>query len=165
MNRIACGLVLVFLGGGLAACDTQRDEQEAFVAMAERSPEGFARTDAAGNILQDDPDDWRTAPFFAGKISFRPPYPNPTRGEPVTLPFVTLEFNAVSNRMVLRTRDPADPRRLLLLAEVNNAAETGGHEFRFSPIQIGVTGLHRLFVFDATGELVTYGDVMLEGGG
>ncbi len=153
-----CVLVALLLPG----CDSQRDAQEEFVARAEGAAEGFVRTDAAGAILEDDPDDWRTAPLFAGRISFRPAYPNPTTGEPVTLSFTTLEFNAVTDRMTLRYRDPADPRRLPLLDEITNASQTGGHDFRFSPTQIGVKGLHRLFVFDGFGELVTYGDVMLE---
>ncbi len=146
----------------MAGCDTQRGDQETFVEMANLPPKNFARTDAVGNVLEDDPDDWRTAPFFAGKISFRPPYPNPTTGEPVTLSFTVLEFNAISNRLVLRTRDPGDPNRLILLDDLTNANETGGHDFRFAPGLIGVTGLHRLFVFDGLGELVTYGDLKLE---
>lgn len=152
-------LLMLFLATG---CDTQRGDQEAFVEMANLPPENFARTDAFGNVLEDDPDDWRTAPFFAGKISFRPAYPNPTTGEPVTLPFTVLEFNAISNRLVLRARDPGDPNRLILLDDLTNAGETGGHDFRFAPGLIGIPGLHRLFVFDAVGELVTYGDLMLE---
>ncbi len=145
-----------------AGCDTQRGDQEAFVEMANLPPKNFARTDASGTILEDDPDDWRTAPFFAGKISFRPAYPNPTTGEPVTLPFTVLEFNAISNRLVLRARDPGDPNRLILLDDLTNASETGGHDFRFAPGLIGIPGLHRLFVFDAVGEIVTYGDLKLE---
>jgi len=141
------------------ACDSQ-GQQNDFEKEADLPPKGFTTTDENGQVVTEDKDDWRTSPFFLGKILVEPAFPNPTNGEVVNVTFNVLEFDAVGNRMVLRGRDPNG--RLSLLDEIENASEPGAHTFRFAPGLLGQKGLHRLFIFDTVGDLVSYGDLMLQ---
>ncbi len=160
--------------GLLAACDTS-DLQEDFRREAEGLPSGITRTDDGGRIVLDgsgkplevDSTDWRTAPAYTGRVRFDPAYPNPTRGELVTIPFVVPFSNALPGGLLVRGFSNAG--RFVLLDEVPDAAQTGSWSFVFSPTQLsasgdvsGIVGLHRLFVFDFKGELVSYGDLRIE---
>jgi len=152
-------LLALLITATLAGCDSQ-EQQNNFVDDAGRAPSGFARTDDTGRILDDDMDDWRTAPVFAGKVRFDPAYPNPVGGEFVTIPVTVLEFNAVQGGLVLRGRDANGTLRTL--DDLPEAAEPGVHAFLFSPSILARDGLVRVFVFDRVGEIVTYGDLFLE---
>lgn len=149
-------LVLALIAG---ACDTQ-GRQDEFAEGASRPPSGFVRTDADGKILSDDPDDWRTAPLFVGKVRIDPAYPNPSSGGFVTISFAVLDFNAVRGGLFLRAFD--DNRRFIRLDEAPEATQPGSYVFSFSPALLGRTGLHRLYVFDGFNEIVSYGDLSLE---
>jgi len=121
---------------------------------------GYAQTNADGIILDDDKDDWRTSPVYGGKVRFDPAYPNPATADFVTVPVTVLEFNAVQGGLVLRARDSAG--RLRTLDEIQSAADPGVYVFLFSPSILARTGLVRLFVFDRLGEVVTYGDLLVQ---
>lgn len=140
-------------------CDSQQDMEE-FVAAATREPSGYTRTDRLGSVVSEDADDWRTAPIFIGKVRVDPAWPNPTTGTVVTVPVSVLEFEAVRSGLVLRTRDASG--RLSILDEIPDATSPGAYVFQFTPALIGRTGLVRLFVLDRYGELVSYGDLLLE---
>lgn len=161
MHRATPSFLPLFVGITLllTGCDSQA-KQEAFLDEANLPPAGFVQTDASGKVLKEDRDDWRTAPFFQGKIRVDPAFPNPTTGGTVTIPLFVLEFNTMQGRMVLRARD--NTGRLLLLDEILDASDPGGYDFRFTPAVLGSTGLHRVFIFDALGELVSYGDLMIQ---
>ncbi len=161
-------ILMIALGIGilLSACDSQ-NLQETFVQEANQPPSGYTRTDVRGQVLDVDPDDWRTAPVFAGVIRFRPAYPNPTRGDAVTVPFTVLQFNVFTGGLFLRGYN--DAGRFILLDEEPSATQPGAYAFSFFPNQLSssgdiasIRGLHRVYVFNARGELVTYGDIMIE---
>lgn len=155
-------------------CDSQ-EAQNRFEDDAGLPPSGIVRTDANGRIAVDDDgkeiendlDDWRTAPNFAGVVRFDPAYPNPTVGELITLPVLVQQFNALGGGLVLRGFD--DTGRLIRLDELPQATQPGSFTFVFSPGQFSVAGdiglargLHRIFVFSVTGEIVSYGDILVE---
>jgi len=150
-------LVLVFLT--LSSCDSQQ-QQDDFVQSAGDTPSGFARTDSQGTILDDDKDDWRIAPLYGGKVRLDPAYPNPATIDFVTLPVTVLEFNAIQGGLTLRARDANGVLRTL--DDILNASDPGAYIFRFSPAILAKTGLVRLYVFDRIGELVSYGDLMIQ---
>lgn len=142
-------------------CDSQ-GAQDDFARDASAAPSGFVRTDDGTEILADDLDDWRTAPIYAGKISIRPAYPNPAAVDDfVTVPFSVTAFNEIVAPVQLKAVRDAD-RSLLALDSIDRAADPGTYAFTFSAARLGSTGLHRLFIFDAAGELVSYGDLMVE---
>ncbi len=150
------GILLSLL---LSSCDSQ-EKQNDFVDDARSPPSGITSTDRDGIIVSEDEDDWRTAPFYFGKVRIDPAYPNPSFGQIVTVPVSILEFNAIQGGLVLRADDGDD--HLLLLAEILNAAQPGAYVLRFSPVILGRTGLIRLLVFDRLGELVSYGDIKIQ---
>ncbi len=78
----------------MTGCDSQ-EQQDEFVQDAGATPEGFARTDQTGLILDDDQNDWRVAPVYGGKVRFDPAYPNPVAASFVTIPVTILEFNSI----------------------------------------------------------------------
>lgn len=158
IREIRTILFLAVLATALSACDSQ-EQQNSFVDDAGLPPRGFARTDDAGRILDDDTDDWRTAPVFAGKVRFDPAYPNPVGAEFVTIPVTVLEFNAIQGGLVVRARDGSGTLRLL--DEIPATSQPGAYVFRFSPVILARDGLVRVFIFDSLGELVTYGDLQL----
>jgi hypothetical protein len=158
----------------VAGCDTA-DEQRNFEDDANGPPSGIVRTDEGGRLVvddtgspvEDDRDDWRTAPAFAGVVRFDPAYPNPTTGTIVTVPVVVTEFNALPGGLILRAFNDANV--FVRLDEVPEASQPGSYTLFFSPGQFVVSGdiraargIHRLFVFDLRGSVVTYGDILVE---
>lgn len=142
-----------------AGCDSQ-GQQDEFADDASAPPNGFVRTEDGSEIISDDLDDWRTAPVYAGKVSIRPAFPNPAAVDDfITVPFSVTAFGSV--RAPLRLEVLRDGR-LVRLDEVDRAGDPGSYAFTFSAASFGRTGLHRVYVFDGGGEIVSYGDVMVE---
>ncbi len=143
----------------LAACDSS-DSQEDFVKAATSTPSGFTSTDVSGQVISEDTDDWRTSPFFVGKVLVNPAYPNPVQGgATVTVPVQILQFNDVSGGLSLRAEVG---EQLRLLDDLIDTSSPGAYIMQFSAAQIGESGLHRLFILDDFGEIVSYGDLQIE---
>lgn len=154
-------ILFVLLGVSVLSCDSF-GEQSAFADEAHRPPSGFTRTDQDGSIESEDEDDWRTSPLYRGDIAFEPAYPNPARGEVrVTVPFLVTGFNSIQGTLILRAYSEGD--RWIQLDEIR--AQSGFHTFSF-PVSLITSStspsLHRLFVLDARGEVVTYGDLKVD---
>ncbi|MCS7082572.1 MAG: hypothetical protein N2561_09355 [Bacteroidetes bacterium] len=161
-------LSLTALGICLGACTGQWEAaQDAFVRQAWEAPRGFTRTDPTGRVLEEDLDDWRTAPLFRGILLIHPPYPNPTRGEDLRLPVEVLAFSGLSGGLEGWAADlQGRPVRLFRHGQF---AGPGLYTIRFSLAVLApnlnwasLRGLHRVRIFDEQGRMVTYGDVMLE---
>lgn len=157
--RLLLLLVLTCSVITVAGCDSQ-EAQDDFVQDAGATPEGFARTDETGRILDDDENDWRIAPIYGGKVRFDPAYPNPVAGNFVTIPVTILEFNSIQGGLTLRARDASG--NLRTLDDILDTSDPGAYIFRFSPALLNRTGLVRIFIFDRLGELVSYGDLMIQ---
>ena len=151
--------ILVLLFFTLSSCDSQQQQDE-FEQSAGDIANDFAKTDSQGSILDDDKDDWRTAPIYGGKVRFDPAYPNPATIDFVTIPVTVLEFNAIQGGLRIRARDGNGNFRTL--DDILDATDPGAYIFRFSPALLARTGLVRLFIFDQLGELVSYGDLMIQ---
>ena len=157
----ACLLAALLLAAG-TGCDTQ-EEQRDFAEEAFSTPSGFVRTEADGTLVQDDPDDWRTAPRYANSVFVQPAFPNPTVGEFVTIPVSVQQFNAVPGGLRLVTLDGSSTtQRFITLSDLPEADAPGAYVFFFSPVTIGRRGLVRVFVVDGRSELVSYGDLFVE---
>lgn len=150
--------------------------QEAFIREASEKPAGVTRTerdgsltkDTSGNAVEEDVNDWRTAPFYTGYVRFNPAYPNPIRSGFVTVPVVVTATGQFAGGLVIRGYN--DVGRFVFLDEVSNAGLPGAYTFSFDVSLLSasgsvstIKGLHRLFVFDRlSGEMVTYGDLLVE---
>jgi hypothetical protein len=77
----------------------------------------------------------------------------------VTIPFRVLQFDEIIGGMFVRAFDPQG--RLSTIAEVIETSSPGLYTFSISPAQLGTKGLHRLFLQDVFGEIVSYGDLMI----
>lgn len=154
--RLGAAVLVGFVFGG---CDSN-EQQDAFAAEASRPPSGITRVTELGEIEDVDEDDWRTAPVYRGEIRVDPAEPNPVGiGGFVTIPVNVTVFNAV--RAPLRVETPRD-NRLRTLDVIEQAADPGAYAFTFPASEVGTRGLHRVFIFDGVGELVSYGDVMIQ---
>lgn len=156
MIRLKIRLVLVaaVLATG---CDSGA-LQDKFAEEASRPPSGYTVTDRNGAVTNEDPDDWRTSPVYTGKVRVEPAFPNPTTGESITVTVSILEFDGVRGGLYLRARQPNG--NLLLLDTVQDDAP-GTYLLSFSPATIARSGLVRVFLFDSAGEIVSYGDVLI----
>jgi hypothetical protein len=147
-----------------AGCDSQ-GQQESFVEEANLPPNNIARTDETGRILEDDTNDWRTAPFFLGRVLMSPAYPNPSTSGFVTVPVQVIGTNAVRGGSIQLWAFGTN-QRLVRLDQIPDPAgdilEPGGYVFTFPVSQLGQKGLHRLFIMDAFGEVISYGDMLIE---
>ncbi len=143
-----------------AGCDSQA-QQDDFAAQASLPPSGFTATDTSGDVLSEDEDDWRSSPFYLGKVRVTPLYPNPGNIDFVTVPINILQFDTGAGGFSLRAYE-AGSSQLILLDRLLAINGPGGYIMRFSPAIIGRKGLVRIFVFDGMNEIVSYGDLMIQ---
>ncbi len=142
-----------------AGCTTEK-RQEAFYEEANQPPAGITETDINGQVQKTDPDDWRSAPIYGPFVRVDPAFPNPIAAGFITVPVLVRQSNVVRLGLVLRAAGPNG--RFVTLSSLPRAAEPGAYVFHFSAGLIGRRGLVRLYVFDGTNEIVSYGDVMLQ---
>ena len=148
----------------LAACDSL-DAQADYRADAAAAPAGFTRTVDGITLIEDDPDDWRTAPraVTSGfRVSVRA-FPNPADPQDAVNIGVSLTGELPGGlRLVGRTTSG----RLIELDEQPEASQPGTYFFQFVPavlLEGASGGLRRVILFERqTSEPVTYGDVLIE---
>jgi hypothetical protein len=155
-------VVLLMAALLVPGCDSA-EEQNQFALDAGRAASGFTRVRQVDNdyeIVDEDEDDWRIAPVFRGQIDVEPARPNPVG---VGLAFIPLRIVSpgVVQRLALRVQN-VEQGRTEPVTEIVDASTVGAYELTFSQAQLPGKGLHRMFVFDEFGEIVTYGDVMVE---
>ena len=142
------------------ACDGSVEEQEDFRDQAFRTPSGFTQTNDRGEVLSQDPDDWRVAPAYFERLVINPAFPNPVpSGVMVTIP-IRLRFNdTVRGGLDLVSYDANRiPRSLDRLPDARNP---GAYVLRFRPDALGVQGLLRVYILDTAGGLISYGDLKI----
>lgn len=149
-------LAVLTLAACLAACDTQ-GPQDTFVEEAGRPPSGITETTETGEILAEDPDDWRVAPAYGGQVRVDPAYPNPSPGGFVSIDVAVLGGGGIGGRLALRAYGAQGT--FIGLADVPN--QPGLYTLTFPTALLPRAGLHRLFLFDARAQLVSYGDLQL----
>jgi hypothetical protein len=155
-RRFLLLLCAVLLWSGCDTAEQQRDFEE----EARQPPEGITRTNDRGEVQSEDADDWRTAPRYATIIIVDPAFPNPTSGE-VTVPISVREFDAVAGLLEVGSFD--ETGRFRRLDVIEDASAPGTYVFIFNPLVLGRSGLIRVFVLDAGGEIISYGDLQVEG--
>lgn len=152
----------------VATSCSSHSAQDSFEAQARKTPSGITRTDAAGRIISTDPDDWRIGPMFDGYVDVSvPAYPNPSRGERITIDLIISGLESV-NRLQVYTRTPVGTP--LFLYEINDTPlPTGLNQIFLDAASFSQTrsyqdaiGLHRVFVYDQNANLITYGDIQID---
>ncbi|WP_020401900.1 hypothetical protein [Gracilimonas tropica] len=146
---------------------TRNDDQREFEQQAYGLPSGFTETTNQGQVVEADPDDWRTSPLFQGLIEIVPVYPNPaTTSQAVQFEVEVTGVQSVTGLEVM-TRFPDNTFRSLY--QDFGALDPGLTTFQINPLEFaqfgnpeGARGLNRVFVFDARGQMISYGDIMVE---
>lgn len=146
----------------LASCDAQA-MQDDFVSEAGATPSGITRIlDNAfgGTICSEDEDDWRTSPVYNGIVIVeRGAAPNPASSTLVTIGIRVLQFDRVRGSLTLRSFGSGNT--FVFLDTILDASAPGDYVFQFNSSLLSENRLHRVFIFDGVGELVSYGDVEL----
>ncbi|MDX1438796.1 MAG: hypothetical protein R3284_02730 [Rubricoccaceae bacterium] len=163
MIRIVFMFSLVtLLISGCDAGDAQREFQEA----AALPPSGIFRTMDGVNAIdgENDPDDWRTAPVYAGRfLVSRRAYPNPAGiSDVVTIEVRVTGFNVVPGG--IRVVGYTENNRRVVLEEDLTATSDGVYAFTFfggDLIGSSPTGLRRIIIFDGQFGVMSYGDLQL----
>lgn len=159
-------LLIAILALTLSACDAL-DAQVTFREEASFFPANIFRTDDGVNPIgdEDDADDWRTAPLYAGKfLVTQRAHPNPaSRDEVVSIVVRISGFNVLPGGLRLVARS-GDGRRETI-AILPEATTDGSYSVEFFPgesLLLGQPGLYRLILFDSRSEPVTYGDLLVQ---
>ena len=154
---------LLLIGSG---CDNQAAQEE-FIDEASALPSGITKildsdfVNADDGVCSEDPDDWRISPVYAGVVFVdRPAFPNPITGASQgTIVIRVLQPNRVQGGFILSALGNGSVP--IELARIPDASLDNFYDIRFSPSLLAENGLHRLFLFDSLGELITYGDLEL----
>ena len=174
--RAALPAAAVLLVAGLLApgCDGAA-EQDQFADEASAPSAGFTQTTGSGDVVQADADDWRQAPFYAGQFYVSgPAFPNPaTLADGVVTLNVQVSFDDVfQGGLRVSARPPADApcyrdNRTCFISNIQlkpEASRAGGHSFQLpmTDLRRHGPGLVRVLVLTASGEIVSYGDVLVQ---
>jgi len=155
MLRFAPLLCLLFLG-----CDATSlgELQRVFELDAITAPIGITETDARGNVLREDPDDWRPSPIYRSQFNLTfTPYPNPA--SPTESIQFAATFAGTSGGLVpYRLNAQGD---LAPIQAVTGNTSGSAPLFSFPAGQLGSQGIHRVVLLDFQSRVVSYGDVLL----
>jgi hypothetical protein len=168
LKNIIYLIIIIAINASLVfSCSSADEAQKRFEQEAFRGASGFTQTNSSGQIISNDPDDWRVSPLFAGFVEVSPIYPNPTTGEIVTLELLVLSLNTVNGIDIGFFDDFGN--FILLNFDERIPLPTGPTGFFLDPRRInpsgtiaGAVGLHRIFIFDRRGNLISYGDIKVE---
>lgn len=142
--------------------------QEQFEREAFAQPNNITRTDANANILSNDPDDWRIAPLFQSFVEINAPaYANPSIGLRFTIEILITGLEAVSG-LEIYARDNFG-RPYIIYTDNRRPLPPGIIDIFIDPTWLTPTrvysnaiGLHRIFIYDQSGNMITYGDLLVE---
>lgn len=142
--------------------------QEQFEREAFAQPQNITRTDANANILSNDPDDWRIAPLFQGFVEINTPaFANPSIGLRFTIVLLVTGLEAVSG-LEIYARDEFG-RPFIIYTDNRRPLPPGIIDIYIEPtwltpsrVYSNAIGLHRVFIYDGAGNMITYGDLLVE---
>ena len=159
-------VILILFSILAIGCDNQGAQND-FIDEASLEPSGITKilaNDFGGTICAEDPDDWRTSPVYTGIILIeRPAFPNPGTGSSEgTIILRVLQFDRVRGGFVLSAFGSGNLP--IELGRIPDASSPGEYALQFSPSLLSENRLHRLYIFDSIGELVSYGDFELASG-
>tara|TARA_R110002126_G_scaffold1684_1_gene9999 strand:+ start:2842 stop:3339 length:498 start_codon:yes stop_codon:yes gene_type:complete len=158
---------LLMLIVAISAC-TSNDAQREFENDAYQNPSGITQTTVQGEVISEDPDDWRISPFFQGLVEVIPPFQNPAQlGTAINFEIQITGVQGVSG-LDVRVRFP-NGAFSSLYTSTSSQLEPGLTTFQIDPIALSqdgsdnlARGLHRIFFFDFNQRLISYGDIEVE---
>lgn len=160
--------VLLFFALLLFTGCSQNDAQREFEEQAFTFDDNITETKGSGEIIEgnEDPDDWRTAPFFSGLVFIDPIYPNPVlTNNRLTLNILITGNDAVSRLRVYSYPEFTRPRPVY--NDPRSPLPPGTLSISLNPLDLSPTpenasGIYRIVVLDGRENVITYGDVRVE---
>lgn len=168
MSKFYPSVIILLLFATAVSC-TRNDAQREFEQEAYSAPNNYTETASTnGDILNNDPDDWRTSPRFQGFITVTPPYPNPVATNQNIqfqldlfaqgsvnglLVFVRLENGQLDE--IYRDESP-------LSTSLNDFSISASLLSQFEGSSGTARGLKRVYFFDLNRRMISYGDILLE---
>ncbi len=175
-KKIQILFILLFFGGCLliAGCSKSNDQRDFENQAISAQPEGITRTNANGDVLDPDEDDWRISPFYAGLIRIEvPAYPNPVAYNSSNLRidlFLTPNIEKANEIEVYAFKLPGqnniygpldviqDLSSLSSLVTINLTGELVANSSGGSQ----ASGIYRILIYDGRSNLISYGDVEVQ---
>jgi hypothetical protein len=165
LKFFTCPLLLISLLL-LVSC-TRNDAQRDFEKEAYAQPQNYTETTNQGAVQNLDEDDWRTSPLFQGLIEIVPPYPNPvSTNQAIQFEVEVTGVQSVNGLEVLVRLQDNSFRTLYAFVET---LQPGLTTFQINPIEFsefgnpeGARGLNRVYIFNASQQMISYGDIMVE---
>lgn len=151
---------LIFTG-----CNQSSDQRE-FEREAFSAADNFTETEANGNVVRDDPDDWRISPFFQGLVEVEPVYPNPVQTtDLLSLDVIITGVESVSGLVVFVYYGNNNIN--LIYQDFQRPIPPGISSIPLNPLEIAQIsenpqGLYRIIILDANENVISYGDVQVE---
>ncbi|MGF1669634.1 MAG: hypothetical protein ACFCU6_04230 [Balneolaceae bacterium] len=158
VNIIVFLLLILFISGCGNSDDQRKFEQQAF-----QQPSGITETDNQGNIISNDPDDWRIAPIFQGLVEVSPAFPNPVSINGQLRIELDIKFldsvNGIEVAVLFQDRSVGT-----LFDDPSIQIPPGLQVIDINPLELGrfeseVIGLHRILILDIRRNIISYGDV------
>ncbi len=152
----------------LLSCAPNEDQIQ-FERESMRPPANFTATNERGIVSNEDPDDWRIGPMFYRLVTVNPIYPNPTSGNDLRLQVYVERIDGLYGLEIYRYNPTGTPRYIQLYRNAQAPLPPGILNINI-PFRVmfpeypnlDVRGLHRILIYDARENLVSYGDVKLE---
>lgn len=145
---------------------TNNDAQSEFEQQAYSQPEGITQTNQNGTVVGDeDQDDWRTSPFYAGLAEIEPAFPNPllfSETASIEVQLIGAPFTSILELGYFDFQDrwtQIDLEQDVLEFSVNSL--TIDPKFFGSNASLA-RGTYRVIVFDGNQRVITYGDITIE---
>lgn len=154
-------LTVLFLGSCNQASD-QRDFERAAFSL----PEGITETDERGEIINNDPDDWRIAPFFQGLVEVDPAYPNPVQStDQFSLDVIVTGVESVSGLIVYAYYENNNIRNVY--NDLRRPIPPGLTSIPISALDVArfrenPQGIYRIILLDSNENIISYGDIRVE---
>ena len=166
MSKFLSSFIFLFSLLLLASC-TRNDAQRDFEESAYSLPRNYTETNNQGQVIETDEDDWRTSPLFQGLVEIIPVYPNPTTINQAVQFEVEVTGVRSVNGIEVMTRFQDNSFRSMY--QDFETLEPGLTTFQVNPLEFaqfgnpeGARGLNRVFIFDASGQMISYGDILVE---
>jgi hypothetical protein len=175
-KKIQILFFLIFVGGCLliAGCSKSNDQRDFENHAISTQPEGITRTNANGETIDEDPDDWRISPFYSGLIQVETPaYPNPVAYNSSNLRidlYLTPNIERANRIEVYAFRLPGEnniygPLDVLEDLSSLSSIETinlSGEHVANSSGGSQASGIYRILIYDGRSNLISYGDVEVQ---
>lgn len=169
-----CILILFVLSASLGAC-SKSDDQRKFEQEARSDPNGYTETDSQGEVLSEDPDDWRISPMYRGLITIgegisdsQPPYPNPLPlNQDLTLNLYINDIETLSRFEIYTFRPPSGLsgpiyREDDISSPTLLSPNLSGEFIANSSSGSQASGLYRILIYDGRRNIISYGDIRIK---